>query len=76
MCLSWQNIDPSYEYTLRHFELLWRRYGAPVIVFDLVRQTEKKARESLLGAALANALNALQVLTRALAGERERMGER
>ena len=50
-----QRIDPGYEYTLRHFESLWAQYGGPVIIFDLIRQAERRPREVLLGEGLAQA---------------------
>lgn len=35
------------------------RYGAPVIVLDLVKQAEKKPRESLIGECLKQAVQAI-----------------
>ena len=54
-----QSTDPSYEYTLRHFSELHQRYDGPVYVFDLIRQAERRSRETLLGRGLSNALVAL-----------------
>ena len=42
-------VDPSYEATQGHFKDLIVRYGAPIIVLDLVKQYEKKPRESIIG---------------------------
>ena len=49
-----------YECTRRHFVELYERYGGPILVFDLIRQVEKRPRETVLGAALAEAITALQ----------------
>ena len=35
--------------TQEHFADLFRRYSSPVIVLDLVKQQEKRARESIVG---------------------------
>ena len=59
-----QSIDPRYEWTLRHFDDLHRRYGGPLFVFDLIRQAERRPRETILGRGLADALAALQASTR------------
>ena len=42
-------VDPTFRATQEHFADLFSRYGAPVIVLDLVKQNEKKPRESLIG---------------------------
>lgn len=55
-----QLIDPSYEYTLRHFSDLHRRYGSPIYVFDLIRQAERRSRETLLGLGMNDAISALE----------------
>lgn len=44
-----QRVDPFYTATILHFEDLLRQFGAPIIVLNLVKQNEKKPRESLLG---------------------------
>lgn len=36
-------------------------YGAPLVLFDLVRQTERRPRETLVGKGLAEAIASLQV---------------
>ena len=41
-------VDPFYGATARHFAALMRRYGAPVIVLNLIKQQEKRPRESKL----------------------------
>jgi hypothetical protein len=42
-------IDPDYLATQEHFADLFKRYGAPIIVLDLVKQHEKRPRESIVG---------------------------
>ena len=37
-----------------HFAELFRRYGAPVLVLNLVKKNEKKPRESLIGSTFAD----------------------
>ena len=44
-----QRVDPFYTATILHFEDLFRNFGAPIIVLNLVKHEEKKPRESLLG---------------------------
>ena len=51
-----QQIDPAYDYTYAHFDDLYVRYGGPVFILDLVRQVEKRPRETLLGHGLSDAL--------------------
>lgn len=43
-------ISLSFDYFLtgRHFKQLFDRYGAPIIVLNLVKQREKKKHESTL----------------------------
>jgi phosphatidylinositol 3,5-bisphosphate 5-phosphatase len=41
--------DPTYQSTQLHFEDLFKRYSSPVIVLDLVKQSEKREREVLVG---------------------------
>ena len=41
-------IDPFYNSTIRHFQDLFRRYGSPVTVLNMVKSEEKKPRESIL----------------------------
>lgn len=42
-------VDPTYTATQRHFEDLFKRYGSPVVVLDLVKQSEKREREVRVG---------------------------
>ncbi len=42
-------VDPDYLATEEHFVDLMQRYGAPIIVLDLVKHHEKRPRESLVG---------------------------
>lgn len=42
-------VDPTYKATQLHFEDLFERYATPVLVLDLVKQSEKRAREVLVG---------------------------
>ncbi|EJK47151.1 hypothetical protein THAOC_34153, partial [Thalassiosira oceanica] len=42
-------VDPTYQATQAHFDDLLRRYGSPIIVVDLVKQSEKREREVIVG---------------------------
>lgn len=42
-------VDPTYRATQLHFEDLFERYSTPVLVLDLVKQSEKRPRESIVG---------------------------
>ena len=42
-------VDPTYRSTQVHFDDLMVRYGSPVMVLDLVKQSEKREREVLVG---------------------------
>ena len=42
-------VDPTYYATRLHFEDLFKRYASPVLVLDLVKQSEKREREVLVG---------------------------
>ncbi|EKX41961.1 hypothetical protein GUITHDRAFT_112093 [Guillardia theta CCMP2712] len=53
-------FDCMYHATAAHFSSLLERYGRPVHAVDLVKQTEKKPRETKLGDELANAIRVLQ----------------
>ncbi|KAK9499830.1 hypothetical protein O3M35_002791 [Rhynocoris fuscipes] len=46
--ISYDLADPFAETPGRHFKQLFDRYGAPVIVLNLVKQREKKKHESIL----------------------------
>lgn len=47
--ITLSRTDPDYLATQAHFTDLMRRYSSPIIVLDLVKQHEKRARESLVG---------------------------
>lgn len=49
---------------MRHFDELYERYHGPVFVFDLIRQAERRARETTLGKGLGEALQALSMRMR------------
>ena len=40
--------DPFQEAAIQHFQDLFRHYGAPVVVLNLVKHNEKRARETFL----------------------------
>jgi phosphatidylinositol 3,5-bisphosphate 5-phosphatase len=42
-------VDPTYTATQLHFEDLMTRYGSPIVVLDLVKQSEKREREVRVG---------------------------
>jgi phosphatidylinositol 3,5-bisphosphate 5-phosphatase len=42
-------VDPTYTATQLHFEDLMKRYGGPIVVLDLVKQSEKREREVRVG---------------------------
>jgi hypothetical protein len=42
-------VDPTYTATQFHFEDLMKRYGSPIVVLDLVKQSEKREREVRVG---------------------------
>lgn len=42
-------VDPTYHATRLHFEDLMKRYSSPVLVLDLVKQSEKREREVRVG---------------------------
>lgn len=48
--------DPLHLATRCHAEDLFRRYGSPLLVLNLVKQNEKKRRESIIGEALAESV--------------------
>ncbi|KAE9609949.1 putative SAC domain-containing protein [Lupinus albus] len=49
--------DQNYQATRLHFENLAKRYGNPIIIFNLIKTHEKKPRESILRAEFANAID-------------------
>jgi len=50
-------VDPTYNATQLHFEDLMRRYSSPVIVLDLVKQSEKREREVRVGNEFRHAID-------------------
>ena len=42
-------IDPTYQATEKHFADLFTRYSSPICVLNLVKQREKRPRESVVG---------------------------
>ncbi|GKY92743.1 hypothetical protein MPSEU_000244300 [Mayamaea pseudoterrestris] len=50
-------VDPSYSATQTHFEDLLKRYSYPVIVLDLVKQSEKREREVRVGNEFRHAID-------------------
>ena len=42
-------VDPTYRATRLHFQDLFKRYSSPILVLDLVKQSEKREREVLVG---------------------------
>jgi len=52
-------VDPSYHATQLHFEDLIERYGCPIVVVDLVKQSEKREREVLIGNEYRHAIDFL-----------------
>ena len=56
-----QKLDPLHLSTRRHVEDVWRRYGSPLLVLNLVKQTEARKRESIIGAAFGEAVEWLNV---------------
>ncbi|KAI3773268.1 hypothetical protein L1987_47793 [Smallanthus sonchifolius] len=53
------NKDHTYEATRLHFQNLYKRYGNPIIILNLVKTREKKPRESLLRVEFANAIESI-----------------
>ncbi|KAJ7951450.1 Phosphoinositide phosphatase [Quillaja saponaria] len=51
--------DHSYEATKLHFENLVRRYGNPIIILNLIKKREKKARETILSSEFSNAIKSI-----------------
>lgn len=50
-------VDPTYSATQQHFEDLMKRYSSPVIVLDLVKQSEKREREVRVGNEFRHAID-------------------
>ena len=52
-------VDPTYHATQAHFADLLRRYGSPIVVVDLVKQSEKREREVIVGNEFRSAIDYL-----------------
>ena len=52
-------VDPTYHATQAHFGDLLRRYGSPIVVVDLVKQSEKREREVIVGNEFRSAIDHL-----------------
>ncbi|CAG8636589.1 13566_t:CDS:10, partial [Dentiscutata heterogama] len=51
--------DPFYAAAGLHFDNMFKRYGAPIIVLNLIKTKEKNPRESILGDEFADAMKYL-----------------
>ena len=54
-------VDPTYTATQLHFEDLMKRYGSPIVVLDLVKQSEKREREVRVGNEYRHAIDHLNL---------------
>uniref|UniRef100_A0AAV1VDU9 SAC domain-containing protein n=1 Tax=Peronospora matthiolae TaxID=2874970 RepID=A0AAV1VDU9_9STRA len=52
-------VDPTYSATQKHLADLFSRYGSPVVALNLVKQSEKKEREVIVGNEYMNAVEYL-----------------
>ena len=52
-------VDTSYRATQAHFSDLLVRYGSPIVVLDLVKQSEKREREVIVGNEYRHAIDYL-----------------
>jgi hypothetical protein len=52
-------VDPNYTSTQNHFEDLFQRYGSPIVVVDLVKQSERREREVIVGNEFRHAIEYL-----------------
>lgn len=52
-------IDPTYSATRLHFEDLMTRYSSPILVLDLVKQSEKREREVRVGNEYRHAIQSI-----------------
>ncbi|CAH0516458.1 unnamed protein product [Peronospora belbahrii] len=52
-------VDPTYNSTQKHFADLFSRYGSPIVALNLVKQSEKKEREVIVGNEYMNAVEYL-----------------
>ena len=54
-----ENTDPERNSTIMHFQDLIGRYGNRILLLNLIKQIEKKPKESLLGMSYLQTLNTL-----------------
>lgn len=54
-------VDPTYLATQIHCADLFERYGAPLIVLDLVKQSEKRKRECIIGKEFRQAIEVVNM---------------
>ncbi|RLN67359.1 hypothetical protein BBJ29_008081 [Phytophthora kernoviae] len=52
-------VDPTYNAMQKHFADLFSRYGSPIVALNLVKQSEKKEREVIVGNEYMNAVEYL-----------------
>lgn len=52
-------MDPFYTAASRHFDDLFARYGAPIMILNLIKKREPQPRESKLGEEYAACVNYL-----------------
>ena len=52
-------VDPTYKASQLHFSDLIARYGGPIVVLDLVKQSEKREREVIVGNEFRHAIEYL-----------------
>lgn len=52
-------VDPTYRATQIHFQDALSRYGSPIVVVDLVKQSEKREREVIVGNEYRHAIDYL-----------------
>ncbi|GLD92775.1 hypothetical protein PINS_up001354 [Pythium insidiosum] len=52
-------IDPTYAASRKHFADLFSRYGSPILALNLIKHSEKKAREGIVGNEFMNAVEYL-----------------
>jgi hypothetical protein len=54
--ITLQKVDPLHLSTRNHITNLFQRYGSPVLMLNLVKQSEGRKRESIVGAAFTEAI--------------------
>ena len=55
-------VDPTYQSTQFHMQDLLKRYGSPIVILDLVKQSEKREREVIVGNEFRHAIQYLNSL--------------